>query len=62
MTLRKITIDNSLRYISKDDHSHSEQAPPTSNTRKKNVYNKTFSQNTKIFFQNITGEGFRMIK
>ena len=30
MTLRKITIDNSVRYVSKDNHSHSEQALPIS--------------------------------
>ena len=39
MTLRKITIGISVRYVSKDDHSLSEQAPPLPNVKKKNTSN-----------------------
>ena len=35
--LRKRNFDNSVRYVSKDDHSHSEQTPPISKERKKMV-------------------------
>ena len=62
MTLRKVKIDNSVRYISKDDHSHTEQAPPISNTRKKSVSNKILSQKNKKLLKFMTGEGIRMIK
>ena len=43
-TERKITIDNSFRYVSKDDHSHSEQTPPFSKERNKNTSKKTFAK------------------
>ena len=32
--MQEITNDNSVGYVNKDDHSHRDQAPPTSNTRK----------------------------
>ena len=31
--MREITNDNSVSYVSEDDHSHRDQAPPISNTR-----------------------------
>ena len=39
MALRKVTTDNSVRYVSNDEYSHTEQTPPISNTRKKNASN-----------------------
>ena len=39
MTLRKNTIDNSIGYINKDGHSHSEQAPHIS--REREIVNQT---------------------
>ena len=69
MTLRKITNDNSVRWFSKDDHSHSEYALLISkvrdnkpNTRMKNVSKNKLSQDKKKFFQNLKGGGFRIIK
>ena len=35
MTLRKITLDNNVRYVSKDDRSHGEQA--TSMSKEKEI-------------------------
>ena len=62
MTLRTITIDNSVRYISKDDHFHREQAPHTLKERKENASNKKLSQKRKKFNKNITGEGYGTLK
>ena len=69
MTIRKKTIENSVRYVSKDNNLHSQQAPSTfkeikikTNTRKRNASHIKLSQNIKKFFINITGEGFRTIE
>ena len=35
MTFPKILIDNSVGYVNKEDHSHSEQPPLFSEKRKK---------------------------
>ena len=49
--LHKLTFDSSVRYVSKDDHSHSKRAPPISkerdskpNKRKKMDSNITLSK------------------
>ena len=58
MTLRKTTIDNSVKYIVKNDHSH------VSNERdmgKRNASIDKLSQKTKTFIKNIS-EGFRIFK
>ena len=34
MTLRKIAIDNSVRYVNKDNRSHTEQTWPISKEKK----------------------------
>ena len=70
MTLSKITINNSVRYVSKEDHSHSERTLPISkesdskpNTRKKKASNLKLSQKNKKFSENKTAEeDFRIIK
>ena len=53
MTLRKITIDNSVRYIPK-----SEQTKAGSLPRKQN---KNISQNNKKFLK-VTASGFKYLK
>ena len=40
MTLRKITIENSVRYVKKDNRSHTEQTWPVSKEKKNNSNNK----------------------
>ena len=59
MTLRRITIDNSVRYVPK---SEQEIKPKTvkagSLTRKQN---KNFSQNNKKFVKNVVASGFGYI-
>ena len=61
MTSRRITLYNSVKYVSKIDHSHSEQTPPFSKEKKKNASNNKIPQKKKNFFKNISGEGFRFI-
>ena len=34
MTIRKITIDNSVKYVGEDDQTQSEQSSPNSKERK----------------------------
>ena len=75
MVLRKITIDNSVRYIPKNEQTkeikqdkiknkkQSEQIQPISggksNTRKQN---KKFSKNIKKFVKDFTAGGFAILK
>ena len=61
MTLRKITNNNTVKYISKVGKSHSEQTPPISKERKKSSSNINFSQKNRKFIKNITG-GFKFIE
>ena len=62
MTLRKITIDNSVRYIPKAEITK-EIKPKTikagSLPRKQN---KKPSQNNKKFLKNISASGFKYLK
>ena len=69
MTLREITIDKGVIYVSNDYQSHSEQALPISKERKsKPKRRKQKASNTKLspknkkFFKNKTGERFRLLK
>ena len=67
MTLRKITIDNSVRYIPKTEQTkeikqnmfkmkkQSEHIRPISGGGKPN---KNVSQNSKKFLKNVTASGF----
>ena len=62
MALRKLSMNNSIRYVRKDGHPHSEQTPLISKERKKNTSTNEFSQQNKKFLKNITAEGFRILK
>ena len=59
MTLRKITIDNSVRYIPKSEQTKKNIKPKTTKAgslpRKQN---KNISQNYKKFLKNISASGF----
>ena len=48
MTLRKTTIDSSVRYISKDRHLHSEQTQPNSKRQRKRLPILNFHKTMKI--------------
>ena len=63
MTLRKITIDNSVRYIPKNEQTKEKNNKPRSTKagslpRKQN---KNVSQNSEKFLRNISASGFKYI-
>ena len=63
MTLRKITIDNSVRYIPKSEQTKEKQIKPKtikagSLPRRQN---KNISQNNKKFLKNVVASGFGYI-
>ena len=76
MVLRKITIDNSVRYIPKNEQTkeikqnkiknkkQSEQIQPISGGGKSNTrkQNKNISQNNKKFLKTVTASGFKYLK
>ena len=76
MVLRKITIDNSVRYIPKNEQTkeikqnkiknkkQSEQIQPISGGGKSNTrkQNKKFSKNNKKFVKDFTAGGFAILK
>ena len=57
MTLRKITIDNSVRYIPK-----SEQMSENKTKTIPRKQNKNISQNNKKFLNNVSASGFKLLK
>ena len=59
MTLRKTTVDNSVRYVNKNDHSHSDQTPPFSKKRKKGVSKGKPSQNHEKKFRKSISRRFK---
>ena len=67
MTLRKITTDNSVRYIAKNEQTKSKKqsdkiqpisAGGKSNTRKQD---KKFSKNNEKFVKDFTASGFGVL-
>ena len=63
MTLRKITIDNSVRYIPKSEQTRENKKTKTikagSLPRKQN---KKISQNNEKFLNNVSASGFKLLK
>ena len=76
MVLRKITVDNSVRYIPKSEQTReskpikmknkkqSEQIQPISGGGKSNTrkQNKKISQKNKKFLKKVTAGGFKYLK
>ena len=63
MTLRKISVDNSVRYIPKSEQTKEREIKPkkikaVSVPRKQN---KIISQNSKKFLKNVAASGFGYI-
>ena len=60
MVLRKITIDNSVRYIPKTEKTKEKEIKPK--TKKAGSLprkqNKNISQNSKKFLKNVAASGF----
>ena len=65
MTLRKITIDNSPKYIPKSEQTKECDIKPKTRTIKAGSLprkqNKKFSRNNKKFLTNVAAMGFRYI-
>ena len=67
MTLRKITIDNSVRYIPKNEQTkskkQSDKIQPISAGGKSNMrkQNKNCSKNNKKFLNNVAASGFSIL-
>ena len=64
MTLRKITIDKSVRYVPKNEQTKGKEIKPKtikagSLPRKQN---KNISQNNKKILKNVTASGFGYLK
>ena len=64
MVLRKINVDNSVRYVRKSEQtkerdSKSKTTKAGSLSRKQN---KNISQNNKIFLKNVAASGFAVLK
>ena len=64
MVLRKITIDNSVRYIPKTEKTKEKEIKPK--TIKAGLLprkqTKKISQNNKKFLNNVSASGFKLLK
>ena len=61
MVLRKITVDNSVRYIPKSEQTR-ESKPIKIKNKKQSEQNKKFSKNNKKFVKDFTAGGFGILK
>ena len=61
MTLRKITIDNSVRFIPKSEQNR-EKIRTIKAGSLPHKQNKKISQNNKKFLYNVSASGFKLIK
>ena len=65
MALRKITIDNSVRYIPKSEQTKETDIKPKTKTIKAcslpRKQNKKFSKDNKNFLKNVAASGFGYI-
>ena len=63
MTLRKITIDNSVRYITVSEKTKEKDTKPktTKAGSLPRKQNKNISQNNKKLLKNISASGFKYI-
>ena len=71
MVLRKITVDNSVRYIPKNEQTKEIKQNPTKNGKQSEKIqpvsgggkpNKKFSKNNKNFVKDFKAEGFAILK
>ena len=64
MVLRKITIDNSVRYIPKTEKTNEKEIKPetTKAGSLPRKQNKNISQNNKKFLKKVTASGFKYLK
>ena len=62
MTLRKITIDNSVRYIPKSEQMRENKTKTIKTDSLPRKQNKKISQNNKKFLKNVSPSGFKLLK
>ena len=62
MTLRKITIDNSVRYIPKLEQTRQNKTKTIKAGSLPLKQNKKNSQNNKKFLNNVSASGFKLLK
>ena len=62
MTLRKITIDNSVRYIPKSEQMTENKTKTIKTDSLPRKQNKKISQNIKKFLNNVSASGFKLLK
>ena len=62
MTLRKITIDNSVRYIPKSEQMRENKTKTIKADSLPRKQNKKISQNIKKFLKNVSASGFKLLK
>ena len=65
MVLRKITVDNSVRYIPKSEQTKDIKQTTTKNKKTQPILggkqNKKFSKNNKKFVKDFTASGFGIL-
>ena len=61
MTLRKITIDNSVRYIPKSEQTKDIKPKTIKAGSLSRKQNKNITQNNKKFIKKVTASGFKYI-
>ena len=62
MTLSKITIDNSVRYIPKSEQTREKKTKTIKAGSLPRKQNKKISQNNKKFLNNVSAAGFKLLK
>ena len=62
MTLRKITIDNNVRYIPKSEQTRENKTKTIKAASLPRKQNKKISQNNKKFLNNVSASGFKLLK
>ena len=68
MTLRKLTIDNSVRYTPKSEQTKEIKQNTIKNKKQNHPIpgggkpNKNISQNNKKFLNNVSASGFKQLK
>ena len=62
MVLRKITIDNSVRYIPKSEQTRENKTKTVKAGSIPREQNKKISQNNKKFLNNVSASGFKLLK
>ena len=62
MTLRKISIDNSVRCIPKSEQTRENKTKTIKAGSLPRKQNKKISQNNKKFLNNVSASGFKLLK